>query len=661
MLQKLRENSTGWVAKLILLLLTVPFLFFGMEQYLTQRVDTWVAQIEAPPTWWENAPSWWPVSMLWTTETIQTDEFRNQFQQVRQRQQQAQGDAFDPRTFETVENKRLVLERMVDDRVQKMMAVRSDVVVSDAVVRETIQGFPAFQVDGKFNAQSYQLGLASQVPPRSPRQFEQLIRESLQQSLVSEQVAASAFVTDAQFKRTMALLAERRDLAYLILPRPVLAPDSAEMAVSDEQIEQWYAQHKSEYRAPETVTLEYVEVDASKLAVAEADEAALKQRYEQEKARFVEADQRLVSHILVKVADGADAAAVEAAKAEAAKLAVQARQPGADFAELARKNSDDVGSSASGGDLGWITPDTMAAPFDAAVFAMQPGAISDPVKTDFGWHVIQLREVKAGDQVPFEQVRQELAQEYKAVASERAYNELAGKLLDEVYKNPNALAPAAQAVGLSVQTAAPIARGGGNGILANPAVQRAAFSETLIEDGTVSDPIEIGPGHSVLIRVLEHVAQRARPLDEVRDQVIAAIRDDRIDQQALAAAKRMVSELEAGATLQSLAEARGLAIVEVPNLPRGAPVPDAASADAVFALAPPAEGKVAAAQTMMADDSRVVFVVSKVTPGNVDEIPPQELATMEQQLIRIAGDQDASTLVEAVRQRMQVKVAEDRL
>src|SRR5690606_343847 len=158
----------------------------------------------------------------------------------------------------------------------------------------------------------------------------------------------------------------------------------------------WYDSHPGDYRVPESVVLEYVEVDGSTLQPAPADEAVLRERYAREQARFAEPEQRLASHILVRVDAGADEKTQAEAKARAEKIAAAAREPGADFAALARAESDDTGSKDAGGDLGWVSPDMMEKPFEDALFAMDQGDIAGPVKTAYGWHVIQLREIREG-------------------------------------------------------------------------------------------------------------------------------------------------------------------------------------------------------------------------------------------------------------------------
>jgi peptidyl-prolyl cis-trans isomerase D len=264
--------------------------------------------------------------------------------------------------------------------------------------------------------------------------------------------------------------------------------------------------------------------------------------------------------------------------------------------------------------------------------------------------------------VPFEEVRGQLAQQQAEADRERAFNDLTGRLVDLVYRNPTALSPAASELKLPVQTAGPFARGEGEGVVANPLVQRAAFSEALVQDGTVSDPIEIGPGHSVLIRVTGHTPAAPRPLAQVRDQVIAAIRADRAAKAQAAQAEAMVASLGKGEALADLAAARGLVAPSVAtSLPRGAGIPVPAAGEAYFSTPAPAPGKVSAGKVTLPDGRIVVFTVDKVVPGNPAEVTEQERTLLRQQLAQAHGIDDARAYVQALRKRFDVEVAEDRL
>jgi peptidyl-prolyl cis-trans isomerase D len=659
MLQKLRDKTSGWIATVVLGLLIIPFAFVGVNEYATGGGDDSVATVKAPPAWWSSAPAWWPVSMLWQEETVGLQEFRDRFELARTNQRQALDDAFDPREFETQENKLQVLQQLVDEKVLMLNSRRTGVVVGDVAVRDAIASEPAFQVEGKFDPARYALMLSSQTPAMTPARFEQEQRDRMQMALIPQAIAESDFVTARELDRLIKLLGETRDVTIAALPPP--PADTA--AVTDAQIKDWYDRHAEDFRQPETVTLEYVDIDRSQLQVAEGagDEAALRQRYEQEKGRFMSGEQRLASHILVAAPADADAAAQAAAEKKAATLAEQAKQPGADFAALARANSEDPGSKDSGGDLGWVEQGVMVKPFEDALFSMQAGEVRGPVRTDFGYHVLQLREVKAGEGRSFEEVREELAREQVEVEGERAYNELAGRLVNEVLKNPSALEPAAKVAGLQVQRAGPFSRQDAAGILANPAVLRAAFSETLIQDGTVSDPIEIGPGRSVMIRVVQHSPEQARPMAQVRDAVIGAIRADRSAKAAEAAADTVLARIGKGETLQAIAAAQELQVGELPGIPRGAPVPSPQINQAVFAAQRPADGKGTSGKAAMEDGSYAVFVVSKVNEGDLQDIQPEQRQQLQQQVAQLGGRSAIESFIASLRKQYRITLREDRL
>lgn len=655
MLQKLRDKTSGWIATVILGLLIIPFAFFGMESYMSQRVDTYAARIAQPPSWWASAPDVWPVTLLWTTHEIDGNEFRQRFETARMRARDEQGEAFDAKAFESVENKRKVLDDMIDEQVMRMAADRDRIVISDGEVRDAIQQVPDFQVDGKFNADRYQLLLSSQSPPQTPREFEQKIRDGLQYGLIPSRLAVSAFVTDREVDRVLRLLGERRDVSFVAMP-PV-GPDTA--PVTPAQIEAWYRANTSMYRRPETVRLEYVEVDGSKLAPPVIDEALLRKRYQEQSAKYTLAEQRSVSHILVQVAADASDADKKAAEARAKALATQARAPGADFAALAKANSDDAGSKDKGGDLGLMSKGSLPGPFEDAAFAMQSGEVRGPVKSDFGWHVIKVNEIRAGNQQPFEAVRGQLETELQQSEGERAYNELTGKLVDAVYKNPSALAPAAQALGLPVQTTAPFTRSGGGGIASDPKVVRAAFAETAIQDRTASDTIELAPNRSVIIRVLEHSPDAPLPLSSVRDDVVAAIRDDRRRKAAGAAAEALVKAARTNG-LTAAAAAAKLSVVDANGMDRGSQVPSRPAVEAFFNTPRPHDNLIPVGKVNLGGQY-LVYAIRAVRDGDLTQVSAEQRKQLRDQLAQVGGGDAQKAYVKAARAKYQIEVAEDRL
>jgi peptidyl-prolyl cis-trans isomerase D len=655
MLQKLRDKTSGWIATVILGLLIIPFAFFGMESYLQQRVETYAARIAQPPSWWRSAPEVWPLTYLWSTHEIDTNEFRQRFEIARMRAREEQGDKFDAKAFESVENKRLILDDMIDEQVMRMAAERDRIVISDGEVRAAIQQMPDFQVDGAFNADRYQMLLGSQNPPQTPRDFEKTIREGLQYGLIPSRLARSGFATDREVDRLLRLLGEQRDVSFVAMP-PVVV-DTAPVTAA--QIEAWYKAHASSYRRPETVRLEYVEVDGSKLPAPVIDEALLRKRYQEQVAKYATAEQRSVSHILVQVAADASAADKKAAEARANQLAAQARAPGADFAALAKANSDDTGSKANGGDLGLMTKGAVPGPFEDAAFAMQAGEVRGPVKSDFGWHIIKVNEIKAGSQQPFEAVREQLQQELQASEHERAYNELSGKLVDAVYKNPNSLQPAARALGLAVQTTEPFTRNGGTGIAAEQKVVRAAFAETMLQDGTASDPIEFGPNRSVIIRVLEHEPERPLPLAAVSDAVVAAIRADRQGKAAAAAADAVVKAARAGG-LAAAAAAAKLPMAEMDGIERGGVLPSARAVEAFFETPRPRDNLIPV-DRIRVGNQYFVYAIRAVRDGDLTKVSAEDRTRLREQLASVDGGDAQKAYVKAARAKYEIKVIEERL
>lgn len=656
MLQKLRDKTSGWIATAILGLLMIPFLFVIDNRYLGGVGADNVAKVQAPPSWWKSAPSWWPASLLWSDADISTQEFRTRFQQERAQEQAQQRDSFDAEAFEKTDNKLKLLDQMVDEKVLQLLAERSGIVVGDAAIRDYIAGIQAFQVDGKFDANQYRLRLAQGNPPRTPQQFETLVRDSLQQALIPSAIADSAFLPKKSFENLFKLMGETRDIQLVTLPDP--EKDTA--PVSDDEIKHWYDAHQADYRDPEKVTIEYVELSPSDLPAAKpADEETLRKRYEDEKSRFVEPEQRLASHILI--AAGKDPASQKAAEEKAAKLAAEAKKPGADFAALARANSEDPGSKDSGGDLGWVDRGTMVKPFEDALFGMKKGDVVGPIKTQFGYHIIKLRDVKGGEGKSFEQVKDQLAAEQLKADHDKAYSDLSGRLVDLVYKNPTELAPAAKELGLKVRTLGPFSRDNATGIAANDAVKRVAFSDAAIRDGTASDPIDLGNDHSVMLRVTGHTPEHALPLDQVHDRVVAAIHADRELKANEKAADALLARLNKGEKLDDIAAKDELKVVPIPGLPRGAPLPSAEGNNAIFAAPAPVGEKPSYGRVALPNGQVAVFAVTKVTPGDLSKLPAAQRDALRSQLAQIQGSTVARDYIAKLRKQFKVTIDESKL
>lgn len=636
MLQILRDKTTGWVAIAIVLVLAVPFAFFGVENYFQQQVPTYIAKINKVE--------------------IGQDQFRERFEDYRSRMRDMLGDNYDARQFDTPMVKRQVLESLIDEEVLRQHAESSGLVVAPEALQKEIGAIEAFHVDGRFDLNQYRMVLAN--ARMTPRIFEARMVKDLRTRALPLSVGSTGVVTDSYVENYLSLRDQLRTFEYVLLPVPT---DESVGEIDDADITAYYDGHSELYQKAETVTVEYVELEGSKLEVTGvADESTLRERYEENKTRYVEPEQRLVSHILIQVSPNADAQAVQEAREEAELIVAKAREDDADFAELAREYSQDPGSSASGGELGWIERGVTDQAFEDALFSMQSG-ISDPVKGSDGWHVIWLRDVQEEAGKTFEDVRAELEDEYLASERERAYSDAAGRLIDAIYRDPSTLEHAAEDLGLTVKTAGPFTRAGGTGIFATPEVVRALFSDTVLVQRLVSDLIEPTPDHGIAFRIIEHVPTAVRPLEEVREQVTAAVRAERLAELGQAELAKALEAIDSREALATWAEAHDLEVKTAEKIGRSSAVVDPAIARSVFALPHPADNAVSIGSAQLIGGANAVIALSEVTKADLSSVDAAQREQLRNQLADAIAMIEATALVSALRKEAKIDVVESRL
>lgn len=663
MLQRIREHTSGWFAWIIIGLIIFAMAFFGIEQYFQTRIDTYSAKIESPPNWWRDAPSEGAAGRLarafvWESTEIPQGEFRERFDRYREQVRAQAGEAYDAEQVESIETKRLVLDALVDEKILEIAAKRDGIAVDASQIRKAILDIDGITQDGTFIGEdAYKIWLQSRGLTAAG--FEALIARQLVTSTLPTAVAESGLVGDAELENLLALQQETRDLRFVEIPAPALSAD----ATDDAALAAWHSSNADRYSTEETVTIAYFELDAANIAIsAEPTEQELRDRYEIEKGRFGSEEERVAAHILIAVAADADEATVEAARAKAAGLAEQARAAGADFAALAAASSEDLGTKDLGGDLGTIGKDVFPKPFEDAVFALSEGGVSDPVRTDQGWHVIKLTQLVAGSQQPFEAVRDQLAAEFGDSERERLFNEKSGVLIDAILREPNSLPAVAREMAIDVQSTTAFTRAGGEGVAALEAVRAAAFSRSQKDDRLVSDPIEIGPNNVVVLQVTEHAPSALRPLADVREQVLTDLQADRLATAARERAEALLERARKGETLEALATELGVVPQDSNGVARQAGFPDPAIATEAFRLLPIEAGKPADVGLAELSGGRFALVVAtKVTPGDTSTLTPDVRSQIRAQLARMRGEMEREAFVKALRGQFEITVAEERL
>ncbi len=662
-LQAIRERLTGIIAIFIFAILIIPFAFVGVGSYFSSDAVNVIARVN--------------------DSDITTTEFTESFQNYRRRMQSLLGDGFDPVQFEQPMIKRQHLDNMIDRELVAQVSLETGLAVDDATLANAIREIQAFQVDGEFNNEVYQSRLVSLG--MTPAQYENEMRAELIMDQFPSTLMSSAIATDWELKEYTRLQDQSRVFKAIIVNAETAEQEIPETESADSTVEAelpaetetaqaevvpdieeaellaWYEANPDDYRSPEQVVIEYVELEAATLTDnLEPDEEQLQARFEEQKARFITPESRLASHIQIAVSSDADGAAIESARQKAADIAEQV-QDGADFAELARNNSDDAGSANQGGDLGWIEPGFMVQAFEDALYDLTLAKpLSDPVQTGFGWHIIRLVDIRPSEGMSFEEAREILLQEYIADQQDRQYLEQADRLVDLIYEDPTTLSAAADALDLEIKQLGPFSRTDGQGLAANPAVMEAAFSDLVLTQASVSDPIDIGENHMVMLKLKEHLPEAVKPFESVREEVLAAVRFDKAMQVAKQQAEALLVRVQAGEELAGLAEQSGNELLLADDARRqGSPYPEQLITQ-VFSMLPP-EADTTRTEILQLNDGYAVVALEAVTDGVLTEDDLIRQQNYRRRIANATANAETYGFLRLLRSQSEIEVFEDRL
>jgi peptidyl-prolyl cis-trans isomerase D len=423
-------------------------------------------------------------------------------------------------------------------------------------------------------------------------------------------VAESELVTQAELARVAAMLQQKRDFGYV---RVAAAPLAEKVAPSDAEIEAYYSANGGRFMQPEQVRLAFVELRTEQF-IKPVEEARVRAEYEREVAAFLAGTQRHAAHILIEI-NGERSA--EQAQAEAGELAAKARA-GDDFAELARQYSDDLGSRDNGGDLGVSSGDAFPEPFEAALAQLAEGEVSEPVRTDAGFHVIKLLDVEEVTPPGFEQRRAEIEQRLSHSSARPALLQAVERMRDMAFNSDSLEGPARQ-LSLSVQRSDWLTRDNDDPLFSQSRLMAAAFSDDVLKDGNNSDAIELSPDHFVVLRVADHRPPAQRPLAEVRGEVVEQLQREQGSEQARQLAETLRQQWQqGGADAAEAATAQGLGYTQVDGATRQGGDTDPELLGLAFELAPPAEGETAYRVATLANGDVVALRLQRVADGKLD-------------------------------------------
>lgn len=520
------RNNTRILQGLLVLLILPSFVFFGIQGYSSfMDQDGSVASVGR--------------------QKITKMEWDNAHRQLVDRTRAQQPD-IDVALLDTPAARRESLEGLVRQVVLARVAQDQRLVVPPSRVVRIFQSDPQFAAVRNPDGTPNKALLEAQG--MSSAQLEALLRQELVLGQVLGGVSRTGFAPATSNRLAVEALFQVREVQWLRLDP---AAYKAGLAPSAEQLQAFYNDpaNASWLMAPEQADIEYVVLDLDSLkkdvTVSEDD---LRASYEQNKARFTTPEERRASHILIGAAASATAEQKAAARKKAEELLAELRKNPAAFAELARKHSEDPGSAANGGDLEYFGRGDMTPPFDAAVYQLKQGQISDVVETDFGFHIIQVTGIRGGQVQPFEAVRAQLEEEARRQLAQRQYVDAAERFTNTVFEQADSLQPVADELKLKVQTAKGVLRQpqpGETGVLANRRLLEALFDPANRSKARNTEAVETGPNQLVSARVVQYRPAARQPLEAVK----AELTERWVAAEALKRAKAdALKRMEAGKT-----------------------------------------------------------------------------------------------------------------
>ena len=486
MLQNIRDNSQGWIAKTIIGIIVMLLALTGFEAIFNAASNN------------QNAAEV-------NGEEISRYDLDQAMNMQRRQLAQQLGQDFDASLLDDRLLRDSALGSLIDRMLLLQSAKNANFAFSSEALDQLILQTPEFQVDGAFSAARFDQVI--QQMGYSRLQFRQLLEQEMLIGQLRAGISGTGFVTDQQVDNFARLEMQTRDFATLTLPAQQEA-----IEVGDEQIKEYYEANADRFRTPEQVIVEYVELKKeSFFDQVEVSDEELQELYQKQIANL--AEQRRAAHILIET--GGELSDDEA-KAKIDEIATRVKN-GGDFAAVAKE----------------------------ALYALNEGEVSAPVKSEFGWHIIKLLGVQSPEVPAFESLKPQLVRELKAQQVEQRFVETSKQLEDSAFEASD-LAQPAQELGLMVQTTEAFGRDGGEGITANRQVIQAAFSDEVLVDGANSSVIELDPDTSIALRVKEHLKPAAIPLADVREDIVQQLQRSLAAEAARAKGEQLLADLRKG-------------------------------------------------------------------------------------------------------------------
>ena len=632
MLLAIRERIMGVVGWIILGILFVAFAFFGLNSYLQGNAANYAAAVN--------------------DQEISLARHQRAYQQLRTRMTEMMGENYNPALLNEDMLKANALQQLINEELLLQAADAEGYAASNQLVAAQINAIDAFKEDGVFSKTLYERVLGYQGI--RPQNFEHSLKQEIIANQYRDGIRRTAAATAAGLSQAFVLEGQQRRFNYIVLP---LQSFGDKLEITDQDIEDYYASHSDAFMTAERVKVQYLELDVSTLDPGiDVDEQTVQELYKEQAAKYVTPEERHARHILVRLLPDADEAATAAAL-EKAQGIVARLDAGESFEDLAKELSDDPGSAANGGDLGFFGRGVMAPEFETAVFELQQGGRSQAVKSPFGFHIIELVEIKPEVATPLADVRDQLVDQLLAEARADIFYERSETLSSLTFEQPDSLQGAAAALELDIRESDWISRKGGTGIASNSAIVETAFSEDVLLNGNNSATVEIGPDHVVVMRMLDHQEAAQQPLEEVRAVVEQLTRDEQARTLAEARGKELLASLTDGeTTLDAIAKADEITLDSTELIQRNASEPAREIVNAAFSLQTPDEGETVYDGHATRSGDYVIIALQQVKDGNFTDLPETARKQAWRSLSQVQGEAEMAVVMTTLKDQAEIQI-----
>ena len=617
MLQTIRNNSQGFLAKIFVGFIVFIFAIFGLDSLVTY-VNT------------ESSVS---------VNGVDIDEItiESEAQRITQELLSSLGAQIDMSSIDTTQFREQAINNLVERELFIQTALKNGMLISSASLDRDIARTPDFQVDGVFSNQRAQALLASfGMTPASYRASLQ------QQGLLNQMISAystSSFATPSELQTLARINEEKRNFRYVAIRAANLAQTQE---VSDDEISQYYDANSALFMQGERVSLEYLELNKNDLfAEVDVTEEQIQAQYDIELSSLQSQTERRASHILLQASGDEFEGAT--AQAEAIKARLDA---GESFEDLAAEFSDDGGSAQFGGDVGYTTGETFADEFELALSQLAVDEVSGPVRTQFGIHLIKLTELTEDEAPSFDESRDRIVRELQDQTVDELYIARAEELNNLSFESVDLQEPA-DILSLDIQTTELFDSAGVVGIAADTAVINAAFSSD-VREGLNSELIALDESRSVVIRLLEYREPELKTLAEVRGEIESTLRMQKGEEQAVSLGETFLSNLNNDQNIDNLLAVQGLEWNGGQNLSRTTSGLDPEIMQIIFSLPKPDAESVLQGQQLSSGDY-VIVELQELIPGSLEEMTEENQLALQNYLMQLRATSDFSAYMSGVK------------